>query len=234
MNKVAIAIVSIMISCNLTGCVTAVIAGGAAAAAGITQVATDRRTLGSQIDDEAIENVAIDEIKSIDKIGYENSHLGATSINGYLLIHGQTKSKLIKENIEPICKKIKGVTKVYNAVTIQENIDMAQRSKDTWITTKVKSKLLTTSNVSSNNLKIVTENSIVYMMGLVSPTEGNIAAKVAADTEGVTKVVKIFTYIGKEDKKIDENKNSSKDDTVKIEQPSQEILTSDTITITDN
>ncbi len=220
----------------LSGCITALVAGGAAATAvGVANVTGDRRTFGSQFDDEMIESVAKTEIENIDKIGYENSHLGATSIDGYLLVHGQTPSQLIKDGIPKTCLKIKGVKKVHNAVTVEDNISISQRSKDTWITSKVKSKLLTASNISSNRFKVVTENGVVYLMGLVTPSEGNKAAQIAADTDGVVKVIKLYQYI-KDDKiinqEVDVNSyNRPASDTANV--PSQEVLSSDTIEVTD-
>lgn len=221
----------------LTGCVTALVAGGVAATAtGVANVAGDERTFGSQVDDEMIESVAITEISNIDKIGYSNSHLGATSIDGFLLIHGQTPSQLIKDGIPNTCKKIKGVKKVYNAVTQEESVGIGQRSKDTWITSKIKSKLLTTSNVSSNHFKVVTENNVVYLMGLVTEAEGKIAAEVAADTDGVVKVVTLYQYI-KDNQVTTETTNVSKSTTpaqsTNTNSPSVDVLSADEIEVTD-
>ena len=229
-------IVALIISSSamMSGCVTALVAGGVAAtAAGVANVAGDRRTFGSQFDDEMIESVVLTEIENIDTIGYSKSHIGATSIDGYLLVHGQTPSQLIKEGIPKTCLKIKGVKSVHNAVTVEENIGLSQRSNDTWITSKVKSKLLGTSNISSNRFKVVTENGVVYLMGLVTRDEGNRAAQIAADTDGVVKVVKLYQYIN-DDKTINQEvKKSDADSSAKVNVPAADVLTSDTIEVSD-
>lgn len=227
-KKLLILPIIISAALGLNGCVTAIVAGSAATIAGVATVSTDKRTFGSQIDDEMIESVAITEIESIDKIGYSMSHIGATSIDGLLLIHGQTPSQLIKDGIPKTCTKIKGVKKVFNAVSLQEPISLSQRSKDTWITSKVKSKLLTTSDVNSGRFKVVTENSVVYLMGLVTPSEAAIAANVTAETDGVTKVVKLFQYIS--DDTVQQTNQNEKDNK---QNTTTQTLESDSIEVTD-
>lgn len=180
---------------NTQGCVTAAIVGVGAAAVVGTQTAVDRRTIGSQVDDSAIESVASDEIKSLDPLGYEQSHIGTTSINGRILIHGQTQSKTIKNGIKTRVAKIKGVTEVFDYVTLGESVSVSTRSADSWITTKVKTSFVGERSISTNNFKVVTEDGVVYLMGLVTKEEGATAAKLASEIEGVQKVVTLFEYI---------------------------------------
>lgn len=177
------------------GCVTAAIVGVGAAAVVGTQTAVDRRTLGSQVDDSAIESVASDEIKSLDPLGYEQSNIGTTSINGKILVHGQTQSDSIKKGLKHRVSKIKGVTEVFDYVTIGENVPVGTRSSDSWITTKVKTAFVGERSISTNNFKVVTEDGVVFLMGLVTKEEGATAAKLASEIDGVKKVVTLYEYV---------------------------------------
>ncbi len=238
MKKIALILCCALASTLFSGCTVAVIGAGAAAG-GASQMSGDRRTVGSMVDDSAIESVAIQEIEMIDKIGFSDSSIGTTSINGTLLVFGQTKSKLIYSGLEKTCMKIKGVKKVYNAVTISENSGFGQTSQDSWITTKVKTKLIGESGIRSNSVKVITENAVVYLLGLVTRDEGQIAARLAADTDGVQKVVTLFEYVTEkeedgtaESKTISSNSNNEKSE-VQVPSPSQHTLSADTIEVDD-
>lgn len=233
MKTISLILCGILSSALLSGCAAVVIAG-AGAAGGASQVSGDRRTVGSMIDDSAIESVANKEIEMIDEIGYDRSSIGTTSVNGILLVHGQTSSKLIIKNLERTCLKIKGVKKVYNALTLTDNVGFGQSSQDTWLTTKVKTKLIGESNVRSNSIKVVTEDGVVYLLGLVNKNEGATAAQIAANTDGVKKVITLFEYVSDDTQESNKNTKSSKkqEDTVSVG-PSEEVLNSDTIEVTD-
>ncbi len=234
MKTITLILCGVIASATLSGC-TAVVLGAGAAAGGASQVSGDRRTFGTMVDDSAIESVAKDEIEMIDEIGFDSSNIGTTSINGVLLVHGQTKSTIIQKNLEKTCLKIKGVKKVYNAVTLSDNVSFGQSSKDSWITTKIKTKLIGESNLSSNSIKVVTENSIVYLMGVVTKTDGSKAANIAANTDGVQKVVTLYEYVADDDQTqtTTENIKTVDTDTTQVPSPNEEILSSDTIDVTD-
>ncbi len=230
MKNIHIVLLSILTASMLSGCATALIAG--AAGAGAASVVGERRTMGTMIDDSAIESVAKDEIKSIDEIGYSRSNIGTTSVDGILLVHGQTQSTIIKNNLEKTCMKIKGVKKVYNALTIEENVGISQSSKDSWITTKIKTKLIGESGINTNSFKVVTENGVVYLMGVVTKEEGQRAATVAASTDGVVKVVKLYQYIGSQNQT--DNNASTQTEIGPINEPTgNSNLHSDTIEVED-
>ena len=110
MKTTRLVLLALLSSSMLSGCAAVLIAG--AAGAGSASVVGERRTMGTMIDDSAIESVAHDEIKSIDEIGYSRSNIGTTSVDGILLVHGQSHSSAIRDNLVKTCMKIKGVQKV--------------------------------------------------------------------------------------------------------------------------
>lgn len=219
------ALLGVLASTMLSGCAAALIAG--AAGAGTASVVGERRTVGVMIDDSAIESVAKDEIKSIDEIGYSRSNIGTTSVDGILLVHGQSRSAVIRNNLEKTCMKIRGVKRVYNGLTDEDNVSLAQSSKDSWITTKIKTKFIGESGMNTNSFKVVTENGIVYLMGVVTRSEGDRAARIAAQTDGVVKVIKLYQYINKSEAARPELQDPT------ATAPSASALSSDTIEVTD-
>ncbi len=172
---------------TLTGCVPAIVAGAAATA----MVATDRRSAGAQLDDESIE------IKLSTRIGsdYETRvHVNVTSYNGVVLITGEVPDKAALDYIGNLAKNTEKVRVVHNELVVGPNADLSSRSNDTYITGKVKSRMIEANKFPPNAVKVVTERGVVYLMGLVSKEEGDTAAEIAATTAGVVRVVKFFQY----------------------------------------
>ena len=177
----------------LSGCTAAVI--GAGAAAGTTAaVAHDRRTTGTFIEDQSIELKASKSFYS-DKEIYDSSHLNVTSYNLVVLITGETPSEDIRNRIVNIVREISKVTHVYDELTIAAPSSWTSRTSDSLITSKVKTKLLTLDNFDGTRVKVVTEKGVVYLMGLLTRAESDVATKVAQETGGVQKVVKLFQYV---------------------------------------
>ncbi|MEJ2094056.1 MAG: BON domain-containing protein [Gammaproteobacteria bacterium] len=192
MNKIAfISIFSALsISVLLQAC-TPVVVG--TAATGVV-VAHDRRTTGTVIDDQGIEfkaNQAFYEDKEIE----DSSHVNVTSYNLVVLITGETPSEELKQRIGNIVAALPKVTHVYNELTISAPSSLVSRSSDSLITSKVKTRLLTIKDFDGTRVKVVTEKGIVYLMGLVTQQESEIATNAARQVGGVQKVVKLFQYI---------------------------------------
>ncbi|CAM3793844.1 BON domain-containing protein [Rheinheimera salexigens] len=171
----------------LQGCAAAVVAGGATA---VTS-ANDRRTLGAQIDDK---NVVLKAQRALaDNAATANdSNINATSYNGVLLLTGQTDSEQTKQQAAAIVKTIAGVRSVQNQIRLSSNTSMTTRTRDGWISTKVKTQLLADKQVSGLNIKVVTENAEVFLMGIVSEQEANVAVNIARHVDGVSRVIKAF------------------------------------------
>ncbi len=182
-----------LIPLMLSGCTAAVI--GAGAAAGTTAaVAHDRRTTGTFIEDQSIELKAAKSFYS-DKEINDSSHLNVTSYNLVVLITGETPSEDIRNRIVNIVREIPKVTHVYDELTIAAPSSWTSRTSDSLITSKVKTKLLTLDNFDGTRVKVVTEKGVVYLMGLLTRAESDVATKVAQETGGVQKVVKLFQYV---------------------------------------
>ncbi len=177
----------------LSGCAAAVV--GAAGAAGATAtVAHDRRTTGTFIEDQSIELKAVKSF-FFDKEINDSSHINVTSYNTIVLITGETPSEDIRDRIVNIVRNIPKVTHVYDELTIAAPSSWTSRGSDTLITSKVKTRLLTLNNFDGTRIKVVTEKGVVYLMGLVTRAESDIATGEAQQSGGVQKIVKLFQYI---------------------------------------
>ncbi len=159
----------------------------------IKEKPTERST-GSRIDDEIIETKALVNIDKTDN-RLAQSHINVTSYNGIVLLTGQVSTEALRQLAAQTVAKIKKVRRVHNELTLSGASSMVARSNDAWITTKVKSKMLASSKVQGQRIKVVTENGVVYLMGLVSRDEADRAAELSRKTGGVQKVVRIFEYI---------------------------------------
>ena len=116
-----------------------------------------------------------------------------------MLLTGEVRDEAMKAAAERELRKIENVVSVINELKISGSSSYTSRSNDALITTKVKASLVDMKTVSAISFKVTTERGVVYLMGLVTPREGNIAADVAKGVSGVTSVVKIFEYISEED-----------------------------------
>ena len=176
--------------CLLAGCVPVLIAG---AAGGAAMVATDRRSAGAQVDDESIELKIATQASS--QFG-ERIHLNVTSYNGIVLLTGEVPDQAALASVGSLAKNTEKVRSVHNEMVVGPNSDFSARSNDTYITSKVKTRMLEANKFPPNVVKVVTERSVVYLMGIVSKEEGDAAAEIAATTAGVARVVKFFQYPG--------------------------------------
>jgi len=177
---------------SLQGCV-AVVAGGMVAGAMAT---TDRRTLGAQTEDKAI---AVKAETQLPQLVGDAGHVNVNSYNRKVLLTGEVRDDAMKQAVEKEVRTITNVDNVINELVVAGPSSYTSRSNDALITSKVKISLADKKTVSANSFKVVTERGNVYLMGLVTQREGNIAAQVAQGVAGVIRVVKIFEYISEED-----------------------------------
>lgn len=153
-----------------------------------------QRSIGRMLDDESIETKALVNVRKADP-ALRDANVVIVSFNGVVLIAGQVPSSQLKQLAEQTVKQIRYVNKVHNELTVGASNDMAGRSNDTWITTRIKSRMLFSSVVDPAEVKVITENSVVYLMGLVNQASADKAVDMARNTGGVEKVVRIFEYI---------------------------------------
>jgi osmotically-inducible protein OsmY len=156
--------------------------------------APTERTLARQIEDESIENKAIVNLHAADP-AYDDANLVVVSYNGYVLLAGQVSSEALKKKATNVLRKIHGVRRIYNELEIASPSSAMTRSSDTWITAKVKTWLLGRSDTEGTRVKVVTENGVVYLMGLVTRKEAERIGEAAAGISGVQRVVRLFELV---------------------------------------
>jgi len=177
-----------LILTQLQGCVGVVAAGGAGAV-----VAADRRSAGTIVDDEAIELKASNAIFGDDDLG-KKAHINITSFDYVLLLTGETPTAAMRDHAVDIARHVDKVRKVYNEIVVAQPTTIKSRGTDTWITAQIKAKLLGNKAVSSANVKVVTENRTVYLLGMVSHTEAKAATETARFVDGAARVIALFEY----------------------------------------
>lgn len=155
-------------------------------------IAEDRRTSAAILEDQTIELKAKNLIQ--DKYG-EQVRVNVTSYNRYILLTGEAPSEEIRQDLGVLALGVSNVRNVQNETVVAGHSSLATRSADALTTSRVKGRLTQNDNVGANHVKVVTENSTTYLMGLVTRAEGDAAAQTAATTSGVQRVVKVFEYL---------------------------------------
>jgi osmotically-inducible protein OsmY len=184
----AAALLFLLPALSLQGCLPLV----AGAAGGTVLVATDRRTTGTQLDDEISEDKIVVTIHERFKGDF---HVNVTSYNGIVLLTGEVPAEAAKADIGEIARTTPKVRSVQNELTVGPVTDMGSRSNDTLITSKVKARFVEANRFQINHVKVVTERGVVYLLGLVRRDEGDAAAEIARTTNGAQRVVKVFEYV---------------------------------------
>ena len=162
------------------------------AATGITAAAlaaSDRRTIGTQTEDQGIE------VKAMQHLSQLSGSIGVTSFNRKVLLTGQVLDEATKREAGAIVARIEHVGSVHNELQVAGPVSLGTQASDTSLTAQVKTGLVDAADVQSNTIKVVTEAGIVYLMGIVTRTEGQRAAQVASRVSGVKRVVTVFEYV---------------------------------------
>jgi len=186
---VTLLLFSLAVAC-LSGC------GAIMSSAGAGPIEEDdgERTFAQQVADESIETKAKVNINAASE-GYDNAHLTIVSYNGFVLLAGQVPSEDLKTLAADVVREVDDVRRIYNELEIGPAVTAGTITNDTWITTQVKSKLLASSDTPGTRVKVVTENSVVYLMGLLTEAEADRVALEAAEVSGAERVVKLFEII---------------------------------------
>jgi len=153
------------------------------------------RTIGSKIDDSLIETKAAVNIAKANPDLDQNSHIVVASYNGVVLLAGQTPRADLKSLAEQSAAAVQRVKRVHNELQVLPPSSALARSNDSWLTTKIKAQMLTDSVIPGSRIKVITENGIVYLLGLVTHQEANLATNKVQTVSGVQKIVKLFEYI---------------------------------------
>lgn len=170
------------------GCVPVLLGAGGAAA--VTSL-EDRRSTGAQIDDESIEIRAGNRVN--DRFG-DRVHVNVTSYNRIALVTGEVPDERSREEVEKIVLAVPNVRGVTDDLQIAGASSFGSRTNDSYLTTKVRGRLLDTKRLSPVHVKVVSEGGVVYLMGIVTDAEADEAVEIARTTGGVRKVVKAFEY----------------------------------------
>lgn len=181
---------ALCITLSLQGCAPVLVAGAATGAS----MANDRRTAGTVLEDQTIELKAVGAIQGDEELS-KSLHVSVTSFNNIVLVTGQAPTRDLRDRVLSQINSIDKVRRIHNEISIEEPTSLKTRSNDTWITTKVKSTLLGAKGIEAAHVKVITENGVVYLMGLVTHENGDTAAKTVQQVNGVQRVVKVFEYI---------------------------------------
>ncbi len=178
----------LLLNTTLTACVysTAVSSGA--------QVVYNRHSIQKNVDDNYTTMQAYHAIDTYGNI-YKDTHITIATFNDSVLLAGQVLNARQKVEIERIIRKVVNGRTIYNCLEISNPTSALTRTSDAWITGKIKSQLIAINEADPSQIKVVTENGTVYLMGIVQPEQADIAVDVARETSGVQRVVKIFSYL---------------------------------------
>lgn len=178
----------LMLASCLTGCIPAALVVGATAGGAIVY---DKRSVQTMAQDQEASEKAADLIAHSAEL-QQGTHIAIATFNHVLLLVGQTTTEAQRDRAYQLVSSVKNVSRIYNEITIQPPTSSWQRSHDAWITTKIKTEMLAKPGLHSTQIKVVTENGVVYLMGVLSPTQEDTAVNIARQIDGVKKVVKVF------------------------------------------
>ena len=159
-------------------------------------VATDRRTAGTQVEDESIEIKVASAVRQ--ELG-ERVNLTVTSFNRKVLLSGEARSAADKDRAEKLAQSQENVQSVVNDLAVMPTSSLTQLSKDTVTTGQVKAAFVDAKDLQVNAFKVVTQRGVVYLMGRVTTREAKRATDIARSIGGVTKVVRVFEEISEQE-----------------------------------
>jgi osmotically-inducible protein OsmY len=173
----------------LSGCVGIFLAGAAIGGA----VVYEGRNIPTQKADFKLTSDAYNHIQA-DKVLVSHARIILSAYDGILLIAGQAPNEAMRERAKDLIQTVPHVRRVYNEVTIGPPISTIVQSNDAWITTKIRSQLVATKDLNSSQIKVVTENSTVFLLGKLTRRQAEMATQVARSVEGVQQVILLFEY----------------------------------------
>ena len=177
---------------TLSGCAVLAVGAVGAAAGTTAAVASDPRSSGTVINDNAVENKLR---MTFTSTNYPNSNIYVNCYNGVVLLSGQVATAKQKKQAEFDARTIPNVKQIYNYLAIRLPQSFLSSSTDSYTTTQIKTKILGLQDVHSNDVKIITTNGVVYIFGIVTRKEAQEVANAAASINGVRKVITLFEYV---------------------------------------
>ena len=193
MNRTACTLLAAAaLAAGLSACAPLVVGGAVMGG----MMATDRRTTGTQVEDEGIELRAVNRIR--ETLG-DRAHVNVTSFNRQVLLTGEVPTAQDRATVDQIVAGVNNVRSVVNDLAVMPSTSLGQRSNDVLITGKVRASFVDAKDVFASAYKVVTERTVVYLMGLVTPREATRATEIARGVGGVSKVVRVFEMITEDD-----------------------------------
>ena len=180
------------LAASLSACAPLIIGG--AVIGGV--MAVDRRTAGTQVEDEGIELRSANRLSEL--LG-DRGHVNVTSFNRQVLLTGEVPSAQDRQRVEQVVLGVENVRSVVNDLAVMPPTSLGQRSNDTFITGKVRASLVDAKDLSASAFKVVTERNVVYLMGRVTQREAQRATEIARGVSGVSKVVRVFEMLTEEE-----------------------------------
>lgn len=180
------------LAAGLSACAPLVVGGAVVG----TMMAVDRRTTGTQVEDEGIELRSANRLSEL--LG-DRGHVNVTSFNRQVLLTGEVLNENDKMLVEQVVSRVENVNGVVNELAIINSPTLVQRSSDVLITGQVKALLVDAKDLYANAFKVVTERGTVYLMGRVSQREATRATEIARGVSGVVKVVRVFEIVSEEE-----------------------------------
>ncbi|MBI5447231.1 MAG: BON domain-containing protein [Gammaproteobacteria bacterium] len=184
---------------NLMGCIAAFISLSACSSAMLATSSAGStlnqqgRSFSSNVSDQTITYKATKAIND-DPALAKSSRIVVVTFERNVLLTGETPTEQLKQQAEALVKRTPHIRHIYNDISVQPPLSTYEQGNDGIITGNIKTRMFTTTNLRGRNIKVITENDVVYLMGSVSQQEGRVAAEVARNSAGVKKVVKLFEY----------------------------------------
>lgn len=160
----------------------------------LTGCVHDRRSIGSMVDDAAIELKATG-ILTTNPAFKDQVHVNVTSVNGVVLLTGEAPTSELRDSLLASLRNILSIRRIVNEVRITPLSTLGQRTHDAWLSSEVKARLVGTEGLHASRVTVVTENSSVFLLGLVGQQEGELATNAATAVGGIERVVKLFEYV---------------------------------------
>lgn len=187
--KISKLVFALALSASLSACIPVIATG-----VGVGVAATvDRRSYGVQIEDSSIETRLASRIS--EKLG-SWGRVSVTSFNRVVLLSGEVPSETAKQEAAAQVSTLPyQVRTVHNEIQVASKASLSRQSEDTFVTSKVKTRLLESKAVSASQVKVVTESGTVFLMGVLTQAECDAATQIAATTTGVRRVVRLAEII---------------------------------------
>jgi len=151
-------------------------------------------TIGTSVDDMKMETLIAANIKKAHP-QLDSAHVNVHSFNRVVLLTGEVPNEEMKNLAGDTARAYRGAREVYNELQVRTNTGMLARSNDSWLATKVRTRLVAEKNLNTRGIEVIVEDSVVYLMGKTTRRDANLMATIASRIGGVQRVVKVLEYL---------------------------------------